>query len=310
MEATTKNSSRTVKRWVPLAASVHCHLAVVKMCPICLWLPPNALLSFSTIHKGWMPKTGITSAALLLLVSLACGECWAQLMSVLFTNLLTICPRSLLHKAWAKPVSMGQSWANFFSDCMGMGFPFRLEQEIASLVPNTQCAAENKVSVYEGGTSQCVQALLCRLEGNCLGFGSGKWDPASSQTTCLCLSETEEHQNTIYPELQGALLVLVKNQESLMSAGISERRIKFLICWIMGSICGRQGSCLDLSEGHFDAVICVQIKMRNMGSFREMTPVWQPDAICKWLYHHTATQLRKSCREKTSVTGSSTSCYT
>lgn len=195
------------QRWVLLAASVHRHLAVVKMCPIYLWPPPNAPLSFSTIHKRWMPETGI-SAALLLLVSLAWGECWAQVTSVLFTNLLTIYVRSLFHKARAKAVSMGWSWANSFSDCMGMGFPFRLGQEIARLVPNTQCAAENKESVNESGTPQCFQALLCRLEGNWLGFGSGKRDPVSSQMTYLCLKL--KSTKIPYPELQGTLPVLVK----------------------------------------------------------------------------------------------------
>jgi len=82
---------------------------------------------------------------------------------------------------------------------------------------------------------------------NCLSFGSGKWDPVSSQMLCLCLKL--KNTEIPHPECQGIQLPLLKNQDSLMPTDISERRI-ILICWILGSICGRQHSCLHFLHGH------------------------------------------------------------
>lgn len=47
-----------------------------------------------------------------------------------------------------------------------------------------------------------------QIGGNYLGFGSVKWDPVSSQMSCLCLKL--KNSEIPYPEHQGTLLVLLK----------------------------------------------------------------------------------------------------
>lgn len=127
--------------------------------------------------------------ALFLLVSLAWGESWAQIMSVLCTNiLLTIYARSLLHKAKAKQISM------FFltASITPVGHSFGLGQENQPHTQHTMC---------------CIKRNICQSVGQHSIFKPcytdwwqlpelWQWEMGPSQMSCLSLSETVECQNT------------------------------------------------------------------------------------------------------------------
>lgn len=99
-----------------------------------------------------------------------------------------------------------------FSDCTHNSWAESRE-------PNsyTMCCRKRTLSVNQWD-HMVLSVPAVQTGGSCLNFGCEKW--------CVCLKNTE----IPHPEHQDMLLVLLKNQESLMPTNTNGRRFSLIIC--------------------------------------------------------------------------------
>lgn len=99
-----------------------------------------------------------------------------------------------------------------FSDCTHNSWAESREPN-----SSTMCCRKCTLSVNQWD-HMVLSVPAVQTGGSCLNFGCGKW--------CVCLKNTE----IPHPEHQGMLLVLLKNQESLMPTNTNGRRFSLIIC--------------------------------------------------------------------------------